>query len=69
MSKKEKIAISRSDDFALVEEELNKAMESLDDANARIEVLLQSQQQPSAEAADQAAPSQDPDDGASADAG
>lgn len=43
MSKKDKIIISRSDDFAEVDEELSAAIEGLDDANARVEDLLREQ--------------------------
>ncbi len=45
MSKKNKIAITRADDFAEVEDELASAIENLDDANARIESLLREQHQ------------------------
>ncbi len=44
MAKKEHINITRSDDFAAIEEDLAVAIDSLDDANARIEALLHSQQ-------------------------
>ena len=46
MSKKNKVTITRTDDFAEVETELASALENLDDANARIESLLREQRQP-----------------------
>jgi len=41
MAKKNKVTISRADDFAEVEAELSSAMEMLDNANTRVETLLQ----------------------------
>lgn len=49
MSKKDKVTIARTDDFAEVEAELSSAMEMLDGANARIESLLQEQKKPETE--------------------
>ena len=46
MSKKEKVILARTNDFAEVEAELSSAMEMLDGANARIESLLQAQNKP-----------------------
>jgi hypothetical protein len=41
MAKKDKVIISKTDDFAEVEAELASALELLDDANTRVETLLQ----------------------------
>jgi len=48
MSKKDKVTIARTDDFAEVEAELSSAMEMLDNANARVESLLLEQKKPEA---------------------
>ncbi|MCK5862412.1 MAG: hypothetical protein KAH38_07995 [Candidatus Hydrogenedentes bacterium] len=52
MSKKNKVTITSTDDFAEVEADLSSAMEMLDGANARIELLLQDQNKPEAEETD-----------------
>ena len=41
MAKKDKVTLSRTDDFAEVEAELASALELLDGANTRVETLLQ----------------------------
>lgn len=43
MPKRDKIAITRDDEFAEVEDALSSAMEQLDGANTRIEALLAEQ--------------------------
>jgi hypothetical protein len=43
MSRKEKVSIIRSEEFASVEEELTTALSGLEDANARIQALLASE--------------------------
>jgi len=55
MSKKDKISIAHTDDFAAVEMELTNALEILDGANARVESLLREQKQPETEVAPMAA--------------
>ena len=49
MAKKDKVTISRTDDFAEVEAELSSAMEMLDSANTRVETLLQEHKQSDAD--------------------
>lgn len=51
MAKKDKVTLSRTDDFAEVEAELASALELLDDANNRVETLLQDHKQTDAEEA------------------
>lgn len=45
MGKKDKIIITRPDDFAVVEEALSAALDDLDHANARVEAFLKEQAQ------------------------
>ena len=43
MSRKDKIAIIRSEEFASVEDELAAAVDELENANSRIQALLESE--------------------------
>ncbi|HNZ49418.1 MAG TPA: hypothetical protein PLZ53_04395 [Candidatus Hydrogenedentes bacterium] len=49
MSKKDKIQITRTDDYAEMDGELTRAMEALDATNLRIEALLEDQLRPVAQ--------------------
>lgn len=49
MSKRDKIQITRNDDYEEVDNELTQAMEALDAANLRVETLLDDQLRPEAE--------------------
>lgn len=66
MSKKDKIQITRTDDYAEMDGELTRAMEALDATNLRIEALLEDQLRPAApetndsgETGEEPAPSQE----------
>ena len=41
MSKKDRVVITRTEEFSEIESELATAMETLEDTNSRIEALLQ----------------------------
>ncbi len=60
MSRKDKISIIRSEEFASVEDELAAAVDELENANLRIQALLESEtaimgESPAADTADEAA--------------
>jgi hypothetical protein len=46
MSRKDKIVITRTEDFSEIESELSCAMDRLDETNVRIEALLQEHAKP-----------------------
>lgn len=61
MSRKDKISIIRSEEFASVEDELAEAVDRLENANSRIQALLESEtaimgESPAGNAAEEAAP-------------
>jgi hypothetical protein len=62
MSKKEKIQITRNDDYTEVDSELTQAMEALDQANFRIESLLEEQHRPETVQLEEDAAPENPED-------
>ncbi len=62
MAKNNKVKIAKTDDFAEVEAELANALELLDDANTRVEALLQEHKkaEPEETPAESAKPVQEP---------
>lgn len=62
MTKSNKVKIAKTDDFAEVEAELANALELLDDANTRVEALLQEHKktEPEETPAESAEPVQEP---------
>lgn len=60
MAKKDKVTISRTDDFAEVEAELSSALEMLDSANTRVESLLQEHKEGESEETNDSAAAETP---------